>query len=164
LRISCDATYLRLVFEAARAVQRVHPASRVGFVRAPGVTVVQGYWKHWPCVFPQHGPGRKHERPIVLEPWQQAIVDEHPGDLLRGLFHSDGCRITNWTVRQLKEGPKRYEYPRYLFSNESADIIHICMRALDRLGVRWTLPRRNMLSVARRDDVQRLDRFVGPKS
>ena len=28
-------------------------------------------WKHWPCLFPQHGPGRKHERPIVLEDWQR---------------------------------------------------------------------------------------------
>lgn len=29
---------------------------------------------HWPCLFPQHGPGRKHHRRIALEPWQEAIV------------------------------------------------------------------------------------------
>ena len=28
-------------------------------------------WKHWPCLFPQHGPGRKHERKIRLEAWQR---------------------------------------------------------------------------------------------
>jgi hypothetical protein len=115
-------------------------------------------------LFPQHGPGRKHERPIVLEPWQQAIVDAHPGPLLRGLFHSDGCRVTNWTVRPLRDGPKRYEYPRYLFSNESTDILAICTDALDAIGARWTAPRRNVVSVARRESVARLDQIVGPKS
>ena len=83
------------------------------------------------------------------EPWQQEIVDAHPEALLRGLFHSDGCRVTNWTVRPAKAGPKRYEYPRYMFSNESADIIGICTAALDQIGVHWTMPRRNLLSVAR---------------
>ena len=99
-----------------------------------------------------------------MESWQREIVAEHPERLLRGLFLSDGCRVTNWTVRPLAAGPKRYEYPRYLFSNESADIIGICGAALDALGVRWTLPRRNMLSVARRADVAVLDAFIGPKS
>jgi hypothetical protein len=68
---------------------------------------------HWPCLFPQHGAGRKHERPIVLEPWQRETIEADPRPFLRGLFRSDGCRITNWAVRQLAAGPKRYEYPRY---------------------------------------------------
>lgn len=46
----------------------------------------------WSCLFPQHGPGRKHARPIVLADWQQEIVCEHPGRFLRGLIHSDGWR------------------------------------------------------------------------
>ena len=29
---------------------------------------------HLPCLFPQHGPGKKHERPMRLEPWQWACV------------------------------------------------------------------------------------------
>ena len=138
--------------------------NKVGLSRKVGCTEVGAYWKHWPCLFPQHGPGRKHERPIVLEPWQQAIVDAHPGPLLRGLFHSDGCRVTNWTVRPLRDGPKRYEYPRYLLSNESTDILAICTDALDAIGARWTAPRRNVVSVARRESVARLDQIVGPKS
>ena len=100
----------------------------------------------------------------MLEPWQQAIVDAHPGPLLRGLFHSDGCRVTNWTVRPLKNGPKRYEYPRYFFSNESTDILALCTATLDAIGVHWTAPRRNVVSVARHDDVACLDVIVGPKS
>ena len=87
-----------------------------------------------------------------------------PGPFLRGLFHSDGCRITNWTVRPLKDGPKRYEYPRYLFSNESTDIIALCGEALDLLAIHWTLPRRNLLSVGRGSDVRRLDELVGAKA
>jgi hypothetical protein len=39
-----------------------------------------------------HGPGRKHERVIEFEAWQQEIVTSHPGDFARGLCHSDGCR------------------------------------------------------------------------
>lgn len=114
--------------------------------------------------FPQHGADRKHERPIVLERWHQRIVDLHPGTFLRGLFNSDGCRVTNWTTREVAGATKRYEYPRYLFSNESADIISLCTEALDRLDIAWRLPRRNMLSVARRDAVAALDVHVGPKS
>jgi hypothetical protein len=39
----------------------------------------------------------RHTRTIALEDWQQEIVDDHPGPFLRGLIHSDGCRMTNWT-------------------------------------------------------------------
>jgi hypothetical protein len=31
----------------------------------------------------------------ALEPWQERIVARYPGRLLRGLIHSDGCRLTN---------------------------------------------------------------------
>lgn len=164
LRVSCDAKYPRVISDVQASIRQVRPASAVFEVWAPGCVVIQALWKHWVCLFPQHGPGRKHERPIVLEPWQQRTVDEHPKSLLRGLFHSDGCRSLNWTVRQLRDGPKRYEYSRYLFSNESDDIIGICAAALDALGIHWTRPRRNLLSVARRADVALLDEFVGPKS
>ena len=34
------------------------------------------YSKHWPCLFPQHGPGKKHTGRFALEPWQQALVDQ----------------------------------------------------------------------------------------
>jgi hypothetical protein len=50
--------------------------------------------KRWPEAFPQHGPGRKHERRIELAGWQREIVDRFPREFLRGL-HSDGCRTVN---------------------------------------------------------------------
>jgi hypothetical protein len=132
-------------------------------IRRTGCTEVKSYSKHWSCVLPQHGSGRKHTRRIVLEPWQEEVVERHTGLFLRGLFHSDGCRITNWTTRRVAGEVKRYTYPRYFFSNESADIMGLCAAALDRLGIAWRLPRPNALSVARREAVAALDVHVGPK-
>ena len=145
------------------AIEAVMPGNKVGRVGGNGCHSIQAYSRHWPCLFPQHGAGRKHERSIGLEPWQVEIIQQDPRPFLRGLFHSDGCRITNWTVRRLRDGPKRYEYPRYLFSNESADIIRLCTWALDLLDIAWRQPRYNTISVARREAVAALDEFVGPK-
>jgi hypothetical protein len=55
------------------------------------------YSKHWVCIFPQHGPGKKHHRVITLEPWQEDLVNQaprqsstpsikHPRTLFAGLF------------------------------------------------------------------------------
>ncbi|WP_255515053.1 hypothetical protein [Quadrisphaera sp. INWT6] len=162
LAIFNDAKYPDLSDEVEAAIRAVKPGASVWRRLRHGCFAISASWHHWPCLFPQHGEGRKHEREIVLAPWQQEIVDEHPGLLLRGLFHSDGCRVQNWAT---SASGKRYEgYPRYLFSNASEDIIGICCSALDRLGIRWTRPRRDMVSVARRDAVALLDEHVGPKS
>ncbi|HEU4947956.1 MAG TPA: hypothetical protein VFT31_12445 [Kribbella sp.] len=113
----------------------------------------------------QHGPGRKHLRKIELAAWQREIVAKSPEQLLRGLFHSDGCRFDNWATRPLADGRiERYEYLRYMFSNESEDIIGILTDALDLLGIAWRRPRRNAIAVSRKERVAALDRFVGPKS
>jgi hypothetical protein len=133
-------------------------------VQAVGCVSVVSYWKHWRCHFPQHGSGPKHLREIQLTDWQRELVIEEPGPFLRGLFHSDGCRVANWTTRLVGGEEKRYEYPRYQFSNESADIMALCQWALDPLAIPWRMPRRNALSVARREGVAVLDRHVGPKS
>ena len=53
----------------------------------PGVRsrtiVCSPHWKHWPCLFPQHGPGRKHERR-----WTGGLAAADcrgaPGDFLAG--------------------------------------------------------------------------------
>jgi hypothetical protein len=67
LRVACDQAYPGIIADIGRRVRSVHPASSVFHVRAPGVVIVQNYWKHWPCPFAQHGPGRKHERKVELE-------------------------------------------------------------------------------------------------
>lgn len=127
------------------------------------MTEVKSYSKHWPCLFPQHGPGRKHTRKIELAGWQKIIVDRHPGDFARGLFHSDGYRGMNRVRAVRADGEHWYEYPRYLFVNKSEDILRLCGETLDRLGVTWRFSKPNVISVAKREAVARLDEFVGPK-
>ncbi|MFI1579257.1 helix-turn-helix domain-containing protein [Embleya sp. NPDC020630] len=163
ISIYCADSWPGLIRECANAMSRVLPGPAPNFVPRPGCTDVKRYSQHLPCLFPQHGPGRKHERPIVLEPWQQDIVGAEPWSLVRGLIHSDGCRIVNWTTKVVAGESKRYEYPRYLFANESTDIMRILGTTLDQLGVEWKFPRRNLLSVARRASVALMDRHVGPK-
>jgi hypothetical protein len=82
------------------------------------------YCTHLACLFPQHGAGRKHDRDIVLEEWQTAIVEREPWSLLRGLIRSDGCVFVNRTGR--------YEYLSYEFSNLSRQIRELFMDACDR--------------------------------
>ena len=161
LRIYACTDYPTITDEIADAVLLVRGTApaRMRTAKSDRLCKIQSYWNHWPCLLPQHGPGRKHERPIVLAGWQQAIVDAHPWPLIRGLIHSDGCRAVNRvTVRGV-----RYEYPRYFFANESTDILAIMGAALDRVGVAWRFNRPNSLSIAKRAAVAALDEHVGPK-
>jgi hypothetical protein len=163
LSIFCADAWPGLIKAAQRATRRVMPASRACYVQRSGMTEVKSYSKHWPCLFPQHGPGMKHTRKIELADWQQVIVDRYPGDFVRGLIHSDGCRSMNRVRRRFAGSDHWYEYPRYFFSNKSLDILALCGQALDRLGVEWRYARWDVISVAKRDAVARLDEFVGPK-
>ncbi|MER7418203.1 helix-turn-helix domain-containing protein [Micromonospora peucetia] len=159
LRISCGNAWPGLI-DACDLAMRAVLATKVQRVQQQGCVSVQSYGRHWPCLLPQHGPGKKHDRPIRLAEWQRPIVGAHPGDFVRGLFHSDGARFAN----RVKVRGKEYVYPRYMFVNESADIMGLCQWALDLLGIAWRMNRRNSLSVARREAVAALDRHVGPKS
>jgi hypothetical protein len=163
LRISCDTAYGGIIEDLECVLRDLVPGRRTFRVSAPGVTVVQSNWKHWPCLFPQHGPGRKHERPIVLEDWQARIVEAHPADFLRGLFHSDGSRVANWTQRVVAGRPKRYDYPRWQFTNVSADIRELCCWALDLVDVPWRQSNHKTISVSTRSGVARLDALIGLK-
>ena len=123
-------------------------------VKRPGCTAVTSNSIHWKCVFPQHGPGRKHTRVIKFADWQQDVADAHPAQLLRGLIHSDGCRDLNVV--------KGHEHPRYSFSNRSGDIHAIFQQAATRLGLRYTT-KRFVTLIAKRPDVAVLDELIGPK-
>ena len=137
-----------------------HPTASAGSRRDRG-----GLSPIWPWILPQHGPGRKHNRPIILAPWQREIVDAHPRPFLRGLIHSDGCRTINRFKTNLPSGRvAEYEYPRYFFSNRSADIRGLFCEYCERLGIRWTQSNPRNISVAHRDSVAALDAFVGPKT
>jgi hypothetical protein len=160
LRICLDTGYPRIVDDCWTAMALSMPRCRPGFVPRRGVQVVQvqASGKLWLHAFPQHGPGRKHERKIALEPWQQEIVTRHPQEFVRGLIHSDGCRTTNRFRTTLPSGrAAEYAYARYFFSNLSADIRGLFCAACDAIGVRWTLSNPRNVSVAHRASVARLD-------
>jgi hypothetical protein len=154
LRISCTKRYPELIRRCEIAMVNVLP-NKVGRAAKQGCVDVYSYSKHWICLFPQHGPGRKHERKIELTEWQQDLVDLDPRPLLRGLLHSDGCRVLNWV--------NGTPYPRYHFTSVSPDIRAIFGRACDALGIEWRPHNRWSLSVARRGSVALLDAFVEPK-
>ena len=163
LRIACADAWPGLIDACEAAIRAISPAHTAHRVQAPGCVSVVGYYAHWPYLFPQHGPGKKHERRIVLDPWQQAIVHEHPWEFIRGLIHSDGCRITNWTEKAIGGVRKRYEYPRYFFTNLSGDIIRLFTDTLDHVGVEWKLSNPRNVSVAKKASVALMDAHVGPK-
>ncbi len=139
------------------------PGCRVNVQRIRRTYVeVNSYSKSWPCLFPQHGPGKKHERRIRLETWQQLIADCRPTMLFAGLYHSDGCRFVN-------TGRGGWECPRYSFRNTSRDIIELFCDTCDRLGVHWTLSTPSetevlTVYVSGKEHVAYLDSFLGPKS
>lgn len=88
LWLACSDAWPGLLALAKETTSFVMPSSKVFCASQRGVacTYVKSVSKHWPCLFPQHGPGRKHQRKIGLEPWQEEIVDRYPGDFARGLF------------------------------------------------------------------------------
>ncbi len=164
LRISCDARQTKIVEDVESILRAVNPGRPTCRVRSTGCINVQSNWKHWPCLFPQHGPGRKHERTLTLEPWQRDVIETYTADFLRGLFHSDGSLVKNWATRVVAGQTKRYDYPRWQFVNESRDIMQWCGEALDLVDIRWRQTKPRVLSVSRRADVARLTELIGPKS
>jgi Helix-turn-helix domain of resolvase len=160
LRIFLDNKYPVIIRQCVIAMHWVVP-NKVGILQRPGCKEIYCCSKHWPCLFPQHGAGPKHTRPIVLEPWQRLVaIERNPQILLRGLIHSDGCRATN-TVRVRG---KEYVYPRYQFSNRSADIRRIFTDACDRAGIEWRQSYQWTISISKRPSIEKMDTFIGPKS
>jgi hypothetical protein len=167
LRIFLDARYPGIIEEVAAAMRAVVPLSAVGrhgrascYSTEPDgakTTIeVSSYSRSWPCLIPQSGPGKKHERVIELTGWQRELVEGDPRPLLRGLVHSDGCRFIN-------TGRGGWREPRYSFVNRSDDIRAIFSDACDQLGLHWTAAP-DTVYVSRKADVARMDEFVGPKA
>lgn len=157
LRISLDAKYPGIIADARGLITRCFPSSSVGSQSADGgsTTVLFVYSVHLPCLFPQHGPGKKHERPIVLEPWQAELVHQSPWSFIRGCIRSDGCAFINRTGR--------YEYLSYDFSNLSVEIRALFTGACDVVGVEYRdYPKR--VRICRRASVALLKTNVGLKS
>jgi hypothetical protein len=155
LRIVLDNKYPAIIDRCRAALSTLMPGQHAGMTKKKGCVEVWLYSKHWPCLFPQHGPGRKHNRTIALEPWQQALVDQATEEFVLGLIHSDGCRVV--------ANDRGVMSIRYHFSNRSEDIIGLFTGALDALDIPWTRSTKYIVSIYRKAATARLDEFVGPK-
>jgi hypothetical protein len=157
LRIFLDSKYTGIVDEAEALLRRCFPHNPVGraMVQDGAEEILFVHCGHLSCLFPQHGPGKKHDRPIVLEEWQRRIIRAAPWAFLRGCIRSDGCVFVNRT------GP--YEYLSYGFANYSSDILDLFEATCVAQDLR---PRRyaQAIRLNRRDDVARLLEHVGVKS
>jgi len=157
-----DAKYLGIRARCRAAISSVADR-RSGETPNPGYVEIHSSWKHWICLFPQHGPDRKHHRSIQLEERQSDLVQRHPEAFLTGLIHSDGCRAMNKVKHLRNDEVVRYAYPRYFFSNRSADIRELFMWACGLIGVESRPSNAWNISVAKRASVKILDNFIGPE-
>ena len=157
LRVVLDSSYPRILDEVEGAMREVLPANPVGRHPRTGQNCVDisSYSKSLPCLFPQHGTGKKHHRPIFLAEWQRTLVERNTELLLRGLIHSDGYRFMNTG--------RGWRHPRYGFTNFSADIRQIFCDACELLDLHWTWSKPSTIYVSRKADVARMDEFIGPK-
>jgi Homeodomain-like domain len=156
LRIFLDARYPVIVDETEALLRRGFQRNRVGrLVRYDGTMVVLStYHSHLACLFPQHGAGKKHERPMRLERWQEDLVLAAPWGFIRGCIRSDGCAFVNRTGR--------YEYLSYCFDNWSADIRALFAAACTVVGVDCR-PAGTSVRIYRRASVALLEEHVGLK-
>ena len=157
LRLFLDTGYDQIISDARALLERCFPAHRVGKFRSGKgtTTILSVYCTHLACLFPQHGPGMKHNRDIVLEEWQARILEREPWNFIQGLIRSDGCVFINRTGR--------YEYLSYEFSNLSAQIRELFMDACDRVDVSYRGYRR-YVRIYRRDSVALMQEHVGMKA
>jgi len=155
LRITLDAKYPGIISRARSSIEAIR-GRPAGSTNRIGCIEIHSYWKHWICLFPQHGSGAKHERSIALADWQQVIVEWCPEAFLTGLIHSDGCRFINRVGK--------YAYARYMFSNRSGEILSLFSMACGLVGADARRAGACNVSVARRASVEILDSFIGPKS
>jgi hypothetical protein len=135
LRLFLDTKYQGIVRDARALLGRCFAGNRAHEQRSREgtTTILSVYSSHLPCLFPQHGPGKKHERRIELERWQRICIETAPLNFLRGCIRSDGSFFVNRTGV--------YRYPSYEFTNYSVDIAALFAEACDLAGIRY---RRNV--------------------
>jgi hypothetical protein len=130
LRITLDLKYPVLIHDAERLLTRCFPCNRVDVVTGGlkgECADVSVYSTHLPCLLPQHGAGKKHERAIALEPWQASLLGLAPWPFVKACIRTDGCCFIN------RHG--RYEDLCYGFANKSGDIVRLFTQACAKAGV-----------------------------
>lgn len=156
LRVFCDTKYPTLIATFGELLQRVFRHSRLHRTAIrESTTVLSVYAQHLSCLFPQHGPGKKHDRAVDLEPWQRDAIAAAPWPFLRGCIQTDGCHFVDRTGR--------YEYLSYEFSNLSAGVMDAFCWACELVGIAYRRYAR-YTRIYRRESVQLLVENVGFKT
>ena len=133
LNMKCSNAWPALIEAAQSAMAAVMPTSSVFRVARPGCVEVKSWSKHWPCLFPQHGPGKKaHPDDRTGRPGSRQSSSPPRSVRPRACFTPTAAGSSSRVRRPLAGGDRWYEYPRYMFTNESADILGLCGQALDR--------------------------------
>jgi hypothetical protein len=75
LRIFSDARYPEVIAECAAAMESIFQNRRANLMKRRDCACVATSMNsaHWPCLFPQHAPGKKHARAIKLASWPEEI-------------------------------------------------------------------------------------------
>jgi hypothetical protein len=156
LRIYLDMRHPVIIESVAALLRRCFPANKVGVAGSSQyrMSVLSVYSSHLPCLLPQHGPGKKHERVIALETWQRRMVEAHPWRFLRGCIWTDGCSFINRT--------DPYEYLSYDFFNCSGDILDLFCDMCERAGVEYRRYAKR-IRINRRASVALMEANVGIK-
>lgn len=125
ISIYCDAKYKNILEDISQSLEILFPNSKAMRIRhtSDKCIAVYLYSSHLLKLFPQHGIGRKHERPIVLEDWQIDIINEFNEDFLKGLIYTDGCFYYSG------------KYERCNFTNKSMDIMNLCSESMKKLNI-----------------------------
>ena len=147
---------------AGEAMAEVMPSSRASVqLRRDGACVeVYSFSKHWPCLFPQHGPGRKHERRIALTDWQRAPLRPAPSSCFAGSSTRTAAGRSTASGAPARHTPIRAT-PSPTTPPTSAGSSATYLDALD---IAWRPMGWRNISIARRDAVAKLDAFIGPKA
>jgi len=158
-RVFQDEKYPNLIEKHMESMRQLFPTNKINKAKKQGCWEIYFYNTSLKKLFPQLGPGMKHNRKIELADWQKKIIEANPKAFISGLFESDGCRY------QSKKNNK-YEYLFIDFSNKSEDIHELWKWACSLIGVktrRHGIDKRQ--STARtRKDVQILAEFCLEKT
>lgn len=175
LRVFLDYKYPKIIERVSNNMKIIFPRNSVTHIlkdwkgKHSCVELVI-YNNNIPKKFPQHGPGKKHERPIVLESWQKVIVDKYSKQFLRGLFESDGSRYESKIKR--KDNEQYYTYWNYNFTNVSLDITNLVIDTLKKLNISYRLQhkygnrnheKQYFITISKKTDVVFMDTFIGRK-
>jgi len=156
LRIFLFSEHMEILEKCKQYLKVLFPNNKVSYNKQlkSRCNTLYVYNNELPTIFPQHGKGNKHTREIKLECWQKEILNKFPEEFISGLLDSDGCSYYQTNLNNV-----RY----YQFSNRSEDIKSLFIDYCVLLGIECTIDSDKILSIRRKEERTKLERFYLPK-